>query len=219
MMKVMKKLSKKLDFKIEINFSNKYDTIAGVDEVGRGALAGPIVAAAVIFNQYDKIITELDRINDSKLLKPTQRLEMDELIKKKAIDYSIGVVRADEIDKIGIGSANVLAFSRAIKNLKQCSLAIIDGKRFHGFDYKFICVIGGDRKSISIAAASIIAKVYRDAIMQEIHDETWRYDFASNKGYGSQQHLLALKKYGPCHFHRKSFLSKIFTDSSNQKLF
>lgn len=209
----------KPNFKIETDLINKYDAIAGVDEVGRGALAGPIVAGTVVFDKYDKIINELDEINDSKLLKPTQRLKMDEVIKKKAVDYSIGVVDADEIDKIGIGSANVLAFSRAIKNLKQCSLAIIDGKKFHGFDYNFICVIGGDRKSISIAAASIIAKVYRDALMQEIHDEIWRYDFASNKGYGSQQHLLALKKYGPCHFHRKSFLSKIFPNLSNSKLF
>jgi len=209
----------KPNFNLEIKFAQKHDRICGVDEVGRGALAGPIVAGAVIFNKYDKIINELVEINDSKLLKPTQRLEMDEVIKKRAMDYSIGVVEAGEIDKIGIGSANVLAFSRAVRNLKQCSLAIIDGKKFHGFDYNFICVVGGDRKSISIAAASIIAKVYRDALMQEIHDEIWRYDFASNKGYGSHRHLTALKKYGPCHFHRKSFLSKIFPNLTNSKLF
>jgi ribonuclease HII len=183
--------------------------IAGIDEVGRGALAGPIVAAAVVFQKYDEILSGLDGVNDSKILSAPRRLELDELIKIKAADFAIGVVDSHEIDKFGIGAANIMAFDRAIKGLKKCDFALIDGRKFRGFDVRFSCLEKGESKSISIAAASIIAKVYRDALMQEIHDEIFRYDFASNKGYGSAQHLTALIKYGPCPHHRKSFLGKI----------
>lgn len=214
----MKKINKP-NFEFEKKYSEQYNCIAGVDEVGRGALAGPIVAAAVVFDKYEKIIKLLDGVNDSKLLSALKRLELDELIKSKAKSFSIGVVGPDEIDKFGIGAANVMAFERAIKGIKKCDFALIDGRKFRGFEYKFCCLEKGESKSLSIAAASIIAKVYRDALMQEIHDEIFRYDFASNKGYGSAQHLAALNKYGPSHHHRKSFLIKMNNSQSQTSLF
>lgn len=204
------------DFKVELSYSSK--VIAGVDEVGRGSIAGPIVAAAVVFNNYEKIIKKLRGINDSKVLSPTQRLEFDELIKKLAADFSIGIVEVQEIDKFGIGAANVIAFKRALDGLKKCNLALIDGRKFRGFEYEYICIEKGDSKSISIAAASIIAKVYRDALMQEIHDEIFRYDFASNKGYGSKAHYEAIKKYGPSGHHRKSFIKWYFEEQEQSTL-
>jgi len=193
--------------------------VAGVDEVGRGALAGPIVAAAVVFKKYDEIIQALEGVNDSKILSPTKRLKFDELIKSKAFDFSIGSVEAEEIDKFGIGCANIMAFDRALKGLKKCDFVLIDGRRFKGLDYKYLCLEKGESKSLSIAAASIIAKVYRDALMQEIHDEIFRYDFASNKGYGSAKHLEALEKFGPSKYHRKTFLYKMDNKLAQQPLF
>jgi len=209
------KQTTKPSFDFEKKYLEQYAVIAGVDEVGRGALAGPIVAAAVVFNKYDKVIKDLSEVNDSKILSALKRLELDELIKSKAIDFSIGVVEAKEIDKFGIGAANVMAFEKAIKGLKKCDYSFIDGRKFRGLSFPFLCLIKGESKSISIAAASIIAKVYRDAKMQEIHDEIFRYDFASNKGYGSAKHMEAIKKYGTCAHHRKSFLHKI-NDFQNQ---
>lgn len=205
----------KPNFDFEKKYLEQYGIIAGVDEVGRGALAGPIVAAAVVFARYESIISLLGDINDSKVVPALKRLELDELIKSKAKDFSIGQVSASEIDKYGIGAANVMAFEKALRNLKKCDYALIDGRKFRGLNFKYCCLEKGESKSISIAAASIIAKVYRDAIMQEIHDEIFRYDFASNKGYGSAQHLAALKKHGPSSHHRKSFLHKM-NDYNNQ---
>ncbi len=207
------------NFEYEIKFSSKYAVIAGVDEVGRGALAGPIVAAAVVFKKYDKIISLLQGINDSKILSPTKRLEFDELIKSKAEDFGIGKVESVEIDHFGIGAANIIAFQRALKNIKRCDFVLIDGRKFRGFEYPYLCLERGESKSISIAAASIIAKVYRDALMQEIHDEIFRYDFASNKGYGSVKHFEALEKFGPSKYHRKTFLFKMDSRMSQKKLF
>jgi len=208
------------------NFENeqKHDgdgnkAIAGVDEVGRGSLAGPIVAAAVVFKKYEKVVLDLAEVNDSKILSPVKRLELDELIKTKASDFSIGIVEASEIDRYGIGSANVMAFQRALNGLKKCDFVLIDGRRFRGLDYQYMCLEKGESKSISIAAASIIAKVYRDALMQEIHDEVFRYDFASNKGYGSKSHMQALEKFGPSKYHRKSFLKKLNEQAGQSSLF
>ena len=206
-------------FNFEKELSERHGLIAGVDEVGRGALAGPIVAAAVIFNKYEKITESLKGINDSKKLSPTKRLNFDELIKRKAFDFGIGIVSADEIDHFGIGAANIIAFQRALKNIKKCDFVLIDGRKFRGFEYPYLCLEKGESKSISIAAASIIAKVYRDALMQEIHDEIFRYDFASNKGYGSARHFEALEKFGPSKFHRKTFLFKMDNKLSQKQLF
>lgn len=206
-------------FEYEIEHMKNEKVVAGVDEVGRGALAGPIVAAAVVFEKYEEIINNLIGINDSKVLSPTKRLEYDELIKSKASDFSIGIVEACEIDKYGIGFANVMAFQRALKGLKKCDFVLIDGRRFKGLDYEYVCLEKGESKSISIAAASIIAKVYRDALMQEIHDEVFKYDFASNKGYGSKSHMEALEKFGSCKHHRKTFLNKFNNHINQSSLF
>lgn len=200
----MKKIFPTFDY--EIKYEKEGNAIAGFDEVGRGALAGPIVAGAVVFKRYEKVIQKLVGVTDSKLLTPLKRMEFDEKIKSVAADFAIGVVEAREIDKFGIGAANVMAFERALKQIKKCDMALIDGRKFRGFPCPFICLERGETKSLSIAAASIIAKVYRDTLMQNLHEEIFRYDFGSNKGYGSSRHLEALKKYGPSHFHRKSFL-------------
>ena len=218
MMKVMK-TNPKPTFDFEKKYIEQYNNISGVDEVGRGALAGPIVAAAVVFNKYDKIIKALDGVNDSKILSASKRLELDELIKIKAKYFALGIVDSQEIDKHGIGAANIMAFDRALKGLPRCDFALIDGRKFRGLNTKFCCLEKGESKSISIAAASIIAKVYRDALMQEIHDEIFRYDFASNKGYGSAQHITALQKYGPSSYHRKTFLVKMNSSLNQTSLF
>jgi len=207
------------NFEIETGLLKQYSIIAGVDEVGRGSIAGPIVAAAVVFKKYDRIIDKLSEVNDSKKLTPLKRFELDRVIRNNASDLGIGVVEADEIDRIGIGAANILAFKKAIDGLKKCDLALIDGRQFHGFEYQFHCIEKGESKSISVAAASIIAKVYRDNIMEDIHEEIFRYDFASNKGYGSKHHFEAIEKYGLSHYHRKTFLKKVEDEIKQIKLF
>ena len=126
MMKVMKQITKP-SFDFENKYSEQYQIIAGVDEVGRGALAGPIVAAAVVFKKYDSVINDLVEINDSKIVPAVMRLNLDELIKIKAYDFAIGQVSSLEIDKYGIGAANVMAFERALNGLKKCEFALIDG--------------------------------------------------------------------------------------------
>jgi len=193
-------------FQIEIELNNTYKTVAGVDEVGRGALAGPIVAAAVIFESYDKIKRKLKGVNDSKVLSSKAREELDPLIRTVATDFAIGEVSHEEIDKVGIGAANVIAFKRALDKLKKVDLALIDGRRFRGFEYAYRCLEKGESKSLSIAAASIIAKVYRDNLMIKLSDDFPEFNFASNKGYGGKTHHDKLKEIGPCPIHRKSFL-------------
>ena len=209
-------------FEYELEIAGGDDLIiAGVDEVGRGALAGPIVAAAVVFDY--KIASDLyrsrqiTRISDSKLLTRTQREAADKIIRKRASEIAIGQVEVPEIDKFGIGAANVLAFKRALDGLSKCDFVLIDGRRFRGFEYGYRCLIKGDSKSISIAAASIIAKVFRDSLMAKLHKEFEIYNFAKNFGYGTKYHIETIKKHGPSSHHRKSFLKKI--SNSNHRLF
>jgi len=201
--------------------------IAGIDEVGRGSLAGPIVAGAVIFSKEyfsDKklsnklVIPALERtkrqfIDDSKKLTQEQREEFVKVIMEHALDTGIGEVSAAEIDLMGIGKANILAFKRAIDKLKNCDFALIDGRHFRGFDMNYKTVEKGDSKSISIAAASIIAKVYRDNLMKSIDDGI--YDFADHKGYGNPDHIEAIRKNGPCPHHRRSFIRNIWTNQDS----
>lgn len=197
----------KPNFDLELQFRNeKIKIIAGIDEVGRGALAGPIVAGAVVFANYDDL-DSLNEINDSKKLTAKKREELDALIKKLSADYAIGVVEAEEIDKIGIGAANIVAFKRALDQLRKCDLALIDGRKFRGFEYKYYCFEKGESKSISIAAASIIAKVYRDNLMAKLGLEFSQYDFENNVGYGADKHFEGIKKHGLTKYHRRSFLS------------
>ena len=194
-----------------------FKMIAGVDEVGRGALAGPIVACAVVFGDYSKITPKIRTINDSKILTYKKREELSEFVIKKAFDFGIGQVEVDEINKIGIGPANILAFKRALDNLKKCDFALIDGRRFRGFDRKFFCLEKGESKSISIAAASIVAKVYRDHLMEDLSKDFPGYLFESNKGYGGKAHQDAIKKLGPSKVHRKDFIRWFYSSQLDIK--
>jgi len=194
-------------FNCEIEYSKRgYNLIAGVDEVGRGAIAGPLLAGAVIFN-HKKSFKYIEEIKDSKKLSAKKRASLAEIIKKEAENYSTGSVDSVEIDKIGIGAANILAFKRALDGLKKFDLALIDGRLFRGLGCRYFCLTKGEDKSISIAAASIIAKVERDKIMGEL-DQSNKYHFANNKGYGSSSHISAIKKYGLSEYHRKTFFLK-----------
>lgn len=176
---------------------------AGCDEAGRGCLAGPVFAAAVILPPNFKA----KDLNDSKLLSEKKRIELKNYIEKTAISWALGIVYPEEIDKINILNASILAMHRAIENLKiKPEYLIIDGNKFKKFkDIPFSCIVKGDRKYLSIAAASIIAKTYRDEYMLKIHKEFSQYEWNKNKGYPTTSHILAIEKYGLTKYHRKSF--------------
>jgi len=184
-----------------------FQLIAGIDEVGRGALAGPIMAAAVIFD-LNKNFYGLKKICDSKKITADERKRISIYIEKNALDFALGSVEVKEIDSFGIGAANVLAFERAISGLKEVDFALIDGKKFRGFKYPFRSIVKGENVSFSIAAASILAKVKRDQIMDDLHIYNSIYGFDRHKGYGTKNHMEAIKKHGPSIYHRKSFLKK-----------
>ena len=177
--------------------------VAGVDEVGRGCLAGPVVAAAVIL----KPGSVLPGIDDSKKLKPEQRLKFREEIVARAVGIGIGVVGVADIDRLNILEASMEAMRQALARLglPGPEHVLVDGARPPGSGFVETAVVGGDARSASIASASIVAKVYRDEIMVS-HDSSYPgYGFASNKGYGSADHLMALEKLGPCRLHRRTF--------------
>lgn len=185
--------------------------VAGVDEVGRGCFAGPVVAGAVIL---PKDFNATDEINDSKLLTPRKRLKLSEIIKKHAIAYSIAEVSVEIINAIGVGKAAQQAFRLAVAQLAIIpDYILIDAFFIDGIDKsKQKPIIHGDRISTSIAAASIIAKVYRDQLMEKLHEQYAVYDFFANKGYGTKKHREAIGKYGFCELHRRSFdLEKFLT--------
>lgn len=176
--------------------------VAGVDEAGRGALAGPIVAAAVILNPRSKIIG----VKDSKKLTALKRESLFDLISRNAASSAAGIVTAAEIDEIGIQAANLLALEIAVRNLTEepdCVLA--DWYENDGFDVPWHAVKGGEAAHAAIAAASVIAKVTRDRIMIELHEEYPAYGFDGHKGYGSERHLKAIAAHGPCPIHRLSY--------------
>jgi ribonuclease HII len=176
---------------------------AGCDEAGRGCLAGPVYAAAVILPR-DFINSEL---NDSKKLSKKQREKLREIIEKEAISWAVASVDNNEIDEINILNASFLAMHRAIEKLKkQPEFLLIDGNRFK--IYKEIphkCIVKGDGKFLSIAAASILAKTHRDDFMKKLHLEFPDYDWKNNKGYPTPKHKAAIAKHGITDFHRKSF--------------
>jgi len=181
---------------------NGFVYVAGVDEAGRGAWAGPIVAGAVILNPKLKI----KGVKDSKLLSPKARNELAKRIIDLSLAWSFGVVNQKIIDKIGLGAANVLAMQIALKNLAiKPDYILADGICFKGGKIPFSNVIGGDRKISSIAAASIIAKVKRDEIMKKFSSKYYQYGFAQHKGYGTKLHRQMIEKYNICTLHRKSF--------------
>lgn len=178
-----------------------YEMIAGVDEVGRGPLAGPVVAAAVILpNDFF-----LAGIDDSKKLTEKKRLEYDAIIRKEAIAFSISMIHAQEIDEMNIYQATKKAMNAAIAALdSKPDLLLIDAMKLD-LPFPSESIIKGDAKSISIAAASIVAKVARDALMKEISRIHPVYGFQQNMGYGTKEHIEAIKKHGITSYHRKSF--------------
>ena len=176
---------------------------AGCDEAGRGCLAGSVYAAAVILPPDYK--NEL--LNDSKQLSERKRYLLRSIIENDAVAWAVGVVTAEEIDKINILNASILAMHRALDALKvQPEAIIVDGNRFKPYnDVPYTTIVKGDGKYLSIAAASILAKTYRDDYMKTIAEEYPQYDWKSNKGYPTNKHRVAIKKYGISPYHRKSF--------------
>ena len=182
---------------------NGYKLIAGIDEVGRGPLAGPVVTAAVILKENDLI----EGINDSKKLSAAKRESLYDIILNRAVAYAFGVVSSEEIDSINILQATYKAMRQALSSLSiKPDFVLADAVTIPGIDIKQQGIIKGDAKSISIGAASIIAKVYRDRMMDEYAKIYPEYGFEQNKGYGSQSHIEAIKKFGPCPIHRKTFI-------------
>lgn len=185
--------------------------IAGTDEVGRGPLAGPIVAAAVILNLNYKDDKDLILgIKDSKKLSPTSREKLDKIIKSKALDFNIALVNNMKIDESGISWCNNEVLKKSVNGLKiQPDLVLSDGYAVKNLNLDNEFVIKGDAKSASIACASIIAKVYRDNLMKEYSKKYPNYGFENNAGYGTQEHIESIKKYGVCKIHRMCFLKNI----------
>ena len=184
-----------------------YNVICGVDEAGRGPLAGPVFAAAVILKVDDNI----QGLNDSKKVSEKKREQLFSEIKNRAVDYSIAYATEEEIDELNILNATFLAMKRAVDSLKmKPQIALIDGNRLpQDLRIPARAIVKGDSLSASIAAASILAKVSRDRLMRKISETYPEYGFERNKGYGTKMHIEALIKYGPCKIHRESFLNKI----------
>lgn len=186
---------------LQQKYSDKIEV--GCDEAGRGCLAGPVVAAAVLLPHNFKN----KKLNDSKQMSKKKREEMENIIKKEAISFGIGVVSPQEIDEINILNASFLAMHRATEKIKgKFELLLIDGNRFNKYknvDYK--CIIKGDTKYMSIAAASVLAKTARDKIMKDLSQEFPKYDWENNKGYPTKKHRVAIKELGANIHHRKSF--------------
>ena len=188
-----------------------FKTICGIDEAGRGPLAGPVYAAAVIL----PIDLEIDGLNDSKKLTEKKREALFDIICEKAIAYSIGIATEEEIDEINILKATFLAMRRAVEGLSVSpDYALIDGNQHPGLAIADETVVKGDAKSMSIAAASILAKVSRDRFMLQIAEKYPEYCFEKHKGYGTKLHYEMIEKYGVAPVHRKSFLKKILGENN-----
>lgn len=192
-------------------YYNKDQLEACLDEAGMGSLAGPVVATAVIWPQEfeDEDCFELRILNDSKKLTPRRRLMLKDFIEYHAIDHQTEFIGADVIDDINIYHARFLAMHNAIKNLRVApDSLLVDGDKFTPYPYEklpFKCVIGGDGKYQGIAAASILAKVARDKYMEELNEKFPKYEWNSNKGYGSKGHYEKINEFGPSLHHRRSF--------------
>jgi len=190
-------------------FSQGIHQICGVDEAGRGPLAGPVCAAAVILPPH----LEIPGLNDSKKLTDKRRRELMPVIQEQAIAYGIGFASHEEIDEINILQATFLAMERAIEQLQgKAEFALIDGNREKNFGLPVRTVIKGDSLSANIAAASILAKVTRDNLMEKMAKDFPGYGFEIHKGYGTKAHYAALQNLGPSPIHRMSFLKKFYGD-------
>ncbi len=196
-----------MDYSFEIEAMNQgFKTVCGVDEAGRGPLAGPVYAAAVIL----PVGPEIQGLNDSKKLSEKKREELFEVIKDVAVSFSVGIATEKEIDSINILNATFLAMTRAINGLEiPADYAIIDGNRAPKSEIATETVVKGDGKVMSVAAASIIAKVSRDRFMLEMAEKYPQYQFQKHKGYGTKLHYEMIEKYGISPIHRKTFLKKI----------
>lgn len=184
-----------------------FNLICGVDEAGRGPLAGPVCAAAVILPDE----CEIEGLNDSKKLSEKKREELFPIIKEKAIAYAIAFGTVEEIEEVNILEATYIAMNRAIDSLKtRADYALIDGNRVpKGIKIPCETVVKGDSKSLSVAAASVLAKVTRDRLMLDYDKEYPEYKFAAHKGYGTKAHYEAIKEHGVCPIHRLSFLKNV----------
>lgn len=177
--------------------------IAGTDEVGRGCLAGPVVAACVVLDNSEPA---LFGVNDSKLLDSDHRLAQCRHILRRARAVGIGVIEPETIDRINILRASKMAMQEAVENLSvRPDILLLDAVTLENLEMPQVPLIGGDRRCVSIAAASIVAKVYRDSLMETYHEHYPVYDFVHNRGYATEGHQAALKLYGPTPIHRKSF--------------
>ena len=179
-----------------------FRAIAGTDEVGRGCLAGPVVAACVILDREPTLL----RVNDSKLLDAEHRLAVCRRVLEAARAVAVGVVEPSTIDRINILRASKLAMHEAVENLTlRPDVLLLDAVLLENLEMPQVPLIEGDRRSVSIAAASVVAKVYRDLLMESYHDLYPVYDFRHNRGYATEGHQAALRLYGPSPIHRKSF--------------
>lgn len=184
-----------------------YKSVCGVDEAGRGPLAGPVCAAAVILPEG----VIIEGVNDSKKLSEKKRESLFDVIREQALSYSIAYATVDEIEEINILNATMLAMRRAIDGLDiKADYAMIDGNKIPPLDIDAECIVKGDAKSMSIACASILAKVSRDRLLYKYAEEYPMYGFDKHKGYGTKVHREAILKYGSCPYHRKSFLKKLY---------
>jgi ribonuclease HII len=196
--------------------SRKIKLLAGVDEAGRGPIAGPVVAAAVIFDKK----TFHKEINDSKQVPEKKREELFDWILQNCLFYGVGIIDHEEIEEINILQASLKAMKIAVEQLSiKPNLILIDGNKSFPSEIATKTIVKGDAKSFSIAAASIIAKVTRDKIMKEAHKNFPLYSWNQNKGYATLEHRIAVKKFGASPFHRKSFLSRILNEDNQEKLF
>lgn len=187
-----------------------FNLICGVDEAGRGPLAGPVCAAAVILPQG----LEIEGLNDSKKLTEKKREQLFDIIIEKAVDYSIAYGSLEEIEEHNILNATYFAMNRAINGLKKVDFALIDGNRLpKDIKVPAATIVKGDAKSMSIAAASILAKVSRDRLLLEYDQKYPQYQFAKHKGYGTKLHTDLIKEHGPCEIHRLSFLKNILGEN------
>lgn len=194
-----------MDKEMEIR-AKGFTAVCGIDEAGRGPLAGPVVAAAVILPEG----IQLPGVNDSKKITEKKREILFDFVKEHALAYGIGEASETEIDEINILQATFLAMRRAVEALQlPADYALVDGNRIQGLPIPAETVIGGDGKVLSIAAASILAKVTRDRYMRDMAAQYPEYGFEKHKGYGTKAHYAAIEQYGICPLHRKTFLKKV----------
>lgn len=195
------KLKNKIDPRYEFELLEKYDSVIGIDEVGRGGLAGPLVVASFVLRKGDVLL----QVNDSKVLSEKKREELNiELIK---FDHGISEISAEDIDTLGLSKALLKGYIESISklNIKGKCIVLLDGNVKYDLGIESISIVDGDAKCYSIASASIIAKVYRDNLMRDLSLKYPLYHFEKNVGYGTKDHLKALKDFGICEIHRKSF--------------